>query len=485
MSHLLLLVPFLAVVFLNLLPKRARGAALWVSFGVLGLEAAAAFVERFSSIDSSAFAWLESVFGFRLAADHLSGLAMLCAGIVGMVALLVARRTLKDAGEKFFFANLVLVALVGINGIAMVRDFFSLYVFVEVTAIATFILITANRNAASRNAASRSAASRGNEVFEGAWKYIILSVIASVLMLTSIGFFLLSAGDVTFDAVKSTLGAPGSLTWVALALFLCGLFVKGGLVPFHGWLADAYTAAPAPVSVFMAGIVTKASGIFALLRIVSSTMGSALPGREILLVVGALTIVVGAFLALGQSNMKRMLAYSSVSQMGYIVLALGGDLRLGILAAGLHFFNHAISKSQLFANAAAIEEQLGTLNMDEMGGLGARMPVTAGTTAVATLSIAGLPPLAGFWSKLLIVLALWNAKEYGFAVVAILASLVTLAYFLSLQRRVFFGKTHPKWTHVHEATPGLLVPVVALALITIALGVGFPFVLRVLLGGGA
>jgi multicomponent Na+:H+ antiporter subunit D len=470
MSHLLLLVPFLAVVVLNLLPKRARGAALWVSFGVLSLEAAAAFVERFSSIDSSVFPWLESVFGFRLAADHLSGLAMLCAGIVGMVALLVARRTLKDAGEKFFFANLVLVALVGINGIAMVRDLFSLYVFVEVTAIATFILITASRS------------ERG---FEGAWKYIILSVVASVLMLTSIGFFLLSAGDVTFDAVKDALAAPGSLTWVAMALFLCGLFVKGGLVPFHGWLADAYTAAPAPVSVFMAGIVTKASGIFALLRIVSSTMGSALPGREILLVVGALTIVVGAFLALGQSNMKRMLAYSSVSQMGYIVLALGGDLSLGILAAGLHFFNHAISKSQLFANAAAIEEQLGTLNMDEMGGIGARMPVTAGTTAVATLSIAGLPPLAGFWSKLLIVLALWNAKEYGFAVVAILASLVTLAYFLSLQRRVFFGKTHPKWVHVKEAAPGLLVPVVALALITIALGVGFPFVLRVLLGGGA
>ncbi len=275
MSHLLLLVPFLAVVVLNLLPKRARGAALWVSFGVLGLEAAAAFVERFSSIDSSAFTWLESVFGFRLAADHLSGLAMLCAGIVGMVALLVARRTLKDAGEKFFFANLVLVALVGINGIAMVRDLFSLYVFVEVTAIATFILITASRS---------GAASRGEQVFEGAWKYIILSVVASVLMLTSIGFFLLSAGDITFDAVKTALGAPGSLTWVAMALFLCGLFVKGGLVPFHGWLADAYTAAPAPVSVFMAGIVTKASGIFALLRIVSSTMGSALPGREILLV---------------------------------------------------------------------------------------------------------------------------------------------------------------------------------------------------------
>ena len=195
--------------------------------------------------------------------------------------------------------------------------------------------------------------------------------------------------------------------------------------------------------------------------------------------------MVGAFLALTQKNMKRMLAYSSVSQMGYIVLALGGDLRLGIVAAGLHFFNHAISKSQLFINAAAIERELGTLDMDEMGGIGSRMPVTAGTTAVASLSIAGLPPLAGFWSKLLIVLALWNAKEYGFAAVAILASLVTLAYFLSLQRRVFFGKREERWAKVRETAPGLLVPAVFLALITIALGIGFPFALKILLGGGA
>jgi multicomponent Na+:H+ antiporter subunit D len=215
------------------------------------------------------------------------------------------------------------------------------------------------------------------------------------------------------------------------------------------------------------------------------TFGSAAPGREILLVVGALTIVVGAFLALTQTNMKRMLAYSSVSQMGYIVLALGGDLSLGIVAAGFHFFNHAVSKSQLFANAAAIEKELGTLDMDQMGGLGSRMPVTAGTSAVASLSIAGLPPLAGFWSKLLIVLALWKAGEVAFAAVAILASLVTLAYFLSLQRRIFFGKREDKWAKVRETSPGLLVPAVGLALVTIALGIGFPFALKVLLGGGA
>ena len=123
--------------------------------------------------------------------------------------------------------------------------------------------------------------------------------------------------------------------------------------------------------------------------------------------------------------------------------------------------------------------------MDRMGGLGARMPVTAGTSAVATLSIAGLPPLAGFWSKLLIVIALWKAGQYAFAVIAILTSLVTLAYFLSLQRRVFFGKILPEWASVREAGPRLLAPALALSLITVAVGLGFPFVLPLLLGGGA
>jgi len=474
MSHLLLLVPFAAVLLLNVLPKRARVAGIWIAFGVLVLETAAAFIAKFGWVDLSALASLDQVFRFHLAPDGLSELLILCAGLVGMASLLVAWKTSHEVEERFTFANLVLIALVGINGIAMVHDLFSLYVFVEITAVATFILITTRRTG-----------EHGIQAFEGAWKYILLSVVASVLMLLGIAFFFLSADGISLDAVRQALATGAPLAWVATTLFLCGLFVKGALVPFHGWLADAYTAAPAPVSVFMAGIVTKASGIFALLRLAQEALHGAAPGREILLVGGAVTIVIGALLALTQTNMKRMLAYSSISQMGYIVLALGGDLSLGILAAGFHFFNHAVSKSQLFANAAAIEKELGTLDMTQMGGLGSRMPVTAGTAAVASLSIAGLPPLAGFWSKLLIVLALWKAGEYSFAAVAILASLVTLAYFLVLQRNVFFGKREDRWAAVHETATGLLVPAVALAAVTIALGVGFPFALKVLLGGGA
>jgi len=132
-----------------------------------------------------------------------------------------------------------------------------------------------------------------------------------------------------------------------------------------------------------------------------------------------------------------------------------------------------------------VERQLGTRDMDRMGGIAARMPITGGTSAVATLSVAGLPPLAGFWSKLLIVIALWQAGHVVFAVIAVLTSLVTLAYFLSLQRRVFFGTLLPEWSQVREAGPAYYVPTLVLAATTVAVGLGFPFVLPILLGGGA
>jgi len=221
------------------------------------------------------------------------------------------------------------------------------------------------------------------------------------------------------------------------------------------------------------------------MRLAPALIGAAGPAREIILVVGAVTAVGGAFLSLGQADMKRMLAWSSVSQMGYIVMALGGDPSLAVLAAGVHFFNHAVSKSQLFTNAAAIEARLGTRDMDRMGGIAARMPLTGGTAAVASLSIAGLPPLAGFWSKLLIILALWRGGQQVYAVIAILTSLVTLAYFLSLQRRVFFGTVLPEWSAVREAGPGFIVPARILAALTVSIGLGFPFLLPMLLGGAA
>jgi multicomponent Na+:H+ antiporter subunit D len=470
MSDVILLLPFAALLILNVLPRSTRAHAWIFAAVVFILQTAAAILQPFGVVDWSFLGPFEKAVGFTVQTDNLAILLLLTAGIAGLASVLVARASVARPRARFAFANLVLIALIGINGIAMVRDLFSLYVFIEVTSVAAFILVAVRDEGAA---------------LEGAWKYLLLSAVASVLMLSGIALLLMTSGGVSFDAASAALAAPTAEVWIAAALFLCGLFVKSAMVPFHGWLADAYSEAPPAVSVFLAGIVTKASGVFALMRLAPAALSAAGPGRMILLVVGAATAVGGAFLSLTQTDMKRMLAYSSISQMGYIVMALGGQPALALIAAAIHFFNHTVSKAQLFTNAAAVEDRLGTRDMDRMGGIASRMPVTGGTSAVAMLSIAGLPPLAGFWSKLLIVIALWNGGQVVFAVIAVLTSLVTLAYFLALQRKVFFGTILPEWSEVHEAGPGYVVPALALAAITVAVGLGFPFLLPILLGGGA
>jgi multicomponent Na+:H+ antiporter subunit D len=253
------------------------------------------------------------------------------------------------------------------------------------------------------------------------------------------------------------------------------------VVPFHGWLPDAYSSAPSAVSVLLAGIVTKTSGLYTLIRLVDAVFGYGAPIRQLLLVAGLVSIVIGAVAALGQRDLKRMLAYSSISQVGYIVLGLGAGPGLGFAGAIFHLFNHSIFKSLLFVNSAAVERQSGTRDMDELGGIGSRMPVTGTTSVIAMLSTAGIPPFAGFWSKLLIVIAVWKSGHAGFAAAAVLASVVTLAYFLLMQRRVFFGKLAERCAGLREANAWALVPALLLAAITVAVGLSVPWLFQTFL----
>jgi multicomponent Na+:H+ antiporter subunit D len=209
------------------------------------------------------------------------------------------------------------------------------------------------------------------------------------------------------------------------------------------------------------------------------------PIKYILLTIGAISIVLGALAALGQSDFKRMLAYSSISQVGYIVIGLGSGTPLGIFGAVFHLLNHSVFKTLLFVNATAVETQTGTRDMDKMSGLASNMQVTGITSVLACLSAAGVPPLSGFWSKLIIILSLWMSGYYVFAVIAILASVLTLAYFLSMQRRVFWGKINAEFANIKEAGIGLIIPSVALAAIMVMIGVFFPFFMnRFILPGG-
>jgi multicomponent Na+:H+ antiporter subunit D len=197
----------------------------------------------------------------------------------------------------------------------------------------------------------------------------------------------------------------------------------------------------------------------------------------VLLVIGTISILVGAVAALGQTDMKRMLAYSSISQVGYIVLALGCGSELGVVAATFHLFNHAVFKSLLFVDAAAIESRTQTTELSRLSGIGSRMPVTNTTALFAMFSAAGIPPFAGFWSKLLIIVALVKSEHLAFATIGVLASILTLGYFVSLQRRAFFGKPAAAVEGVTEAPAGYLIAAMLLGLITLFAGLLFPFLL--------
>jgi multicomponent Na+:H+ antiporter subunit D len=455
------LVPLAAVVLLNLPGAeflRRRGA---VVAALLGAVQAATVAAIPAGVISRA-GFIDAFLHLNLRLTNLGLVMLLAIGLSLSAAAMVVQPMLTDARRRSNYVSVLLVCMVGMNGMVLVTDLFSLYVFLEVTSIASFILI---------------AFSRQKHALEGAFKYIILSATATVFMLSAVALLLMMAGAVDFDSVAAALKTSGKMlpARIALGAFLCGLFIKGGLVPFHGWVLGAYSAAPAPTSVLLAGVVTKVSGIYALVRLTVSVFPPSLPLNHVLMLVGAVSIVVGALAALGQTDMKRLLAYSSISQVGYIVLGLGCGTDMAIAGAIFHVFNHAVFKSLLFVNAAAVEQRLGTTDMTRLGGLGGRMPLTSTTSVVGILSTAGIPPLAGFWSKLLIIVALWQAGFYFYAGLAVLFSVVTLAYLLVWQRRVFFGQTLPAMAGVREATGWLSVPEVVLAALTIVVGLVFPF----------
>lgn len=250
-----------------------------------------------------------------------------------------------------------------------------------------------------------------------------------------------------------------------------GFGLKSALVPFHAWLPDAHPAAPAPVSAMLSGVLIKALGVYALVRIFYSVIGGSPGILFVLMFLGAVSMVLGVFLAIGQWDMKRLLAYHSISQIGYIFLGIGLGTPLGILGGLFHLFNHSVFKSLLFLNSGAVEYAVGTRDLREMGGLKERMPVTAGTSLVASMSIAGIPPFNGFWSKLIIILAAVQAGHPIYAAFAVIASILTLASFAKVQKYAFFGKLNKKFKDVKEVPGFMCGSMILLAAICIVSGI--------------
>ncbi len=463
MPSLLILVPLVILVVFNFpLGHRIKGAFFWVA-AVFFLVSVAFIIVQPAGLNAQ-FERIDAFFKIDYDKNSLSFIVLLCIGVISLASLLVAKSSKLEKDQLNHFINLIMVASMGMNGVVLAKDLFTLYIFIEITAIVSFILISLKKDLAA---------------LDGSFKYILLSGIASVLMLLSIAIFFLLSKSTSYEAVYEAIrgGADKNLVTIAVFLFTAGLLVKGGLVPFHGWVPDAYACAPSSVSVLLAGIVTKVCGAYVLIQLFMSVFGFSIEFKSVLLVIGIVSIVIGALAAVGQKQYKRMFAFSSISQVGFIIIGLGTGEQLGIIGAIFHLFNHSMFKALLFVNASAIELRTGEGDMDKLGGIGRKMPVTSVTSVIASLSAAGIPPLAGFWSKLLIVIALWQAGYYAIAVIAVLSSVITLGYLLVFQRKVFFGKFKETFESIKEAPIGIVVVSVVLAVLCIAAGILFPLIL--------
>jgi multicomponent Na+:H+ antiporter subunit D len=404
--------------------------------------------------------------------DGFSLLMLVTIALISLFACIFSVNYMEHYGGKGSYYALFLVMVAGMNGLVLTTDLFTMYVFLEVAAVASYALVAFGLK---------------HDEVEAAFKYLMLSVVATTGILLAMSFIYLMGGTLQIPEIAAYIGATmnDKLAGLCLACFLLGFGLKAAVVPFHAWLPDAHPSAPAPISAMLSGVLIKVSGIYALVRVVYSVWGMPPVLTQVLMVLGVLSMAAGALLALGQEDFKRMLAYSSISQVGYIIVGFGLGTPLGIMGGLFHLFNHATFKGLLFLDAGATEYATGTRDLTKLGGINNRLPITGLTTTVGTFSIAGVPPFNGFWSKLLIIVALVEAGQMTVAAIAIGVSVLTLWYFLLMQRRAFYGKLAAGLEKVKEVPFYMAAAVFCLAALCLLVGIFYPWVVQSLILPGA
>jgi multicomponent Na+:H+ antiporter subunit D len=407
--------------------------------------------------------------GINLVLDGLSSLMLLAIGVVSAAAMLFSTRYMEQYTAKAKYLSLFLLMVAGMNGVALSGDIFNLFVFLEIASIASYALVGFGCK---------------HEELEASFKYMVLGSVGSLFVLFGVAMVYGNTGTLNMAYISQAVQKTGLTVGLAfaLSLFVVGFGIKAALVPFHAWLPDAHPSAPAPISAMLSGILIKTLGIYALARMVFNVFGVSVSIGWLLVALGILSMVAGAFLAIGQWDIKRLMAYSSISQIGYVILGIGlGGLilaqggsvawaSLAILGGLFHLVNHAVYKSLLFLTSGSIQMATGTRQMREMGGLAEKMPVTRATCTVASAAIAGIPPFSGFWSKLILVIAAVQAQFYWVAAVIVFVSLCTLIMYLKVQRYVFLGELPEHLAHVRENTGSMVVAMVFLACLCALMG---------------
>lgn len=409
--------------------------------------------------------WMPPV-GIEFALDPLNSILAVVITFISLMVSLYSRPFVKDEDWLHVGGYYTLFGLltVGLSGMIITGDVFNLYVYLEIMSLSGYGLIALG----------------GRKSMLAAFRYLLIGTIGASLYLLGVGYLYSMTGTLNMadlaQRVVPHLNSP--LFAIAVACFIIGFGIKMALFPLHGWQPDAYTFAHPGAAAFIAGCMSKAPA-YALIRFVyyifkvdNPVMHSAL---NVLGILGVAGILIGSIMAMAQYDFRRMLAYSSVAQIGYIAIGLAMGNMYGFIGAVLHVINHAFMKSSLFLVIGGIEYRFGEVNLYRLGGMNKKMTISTITVLLASLSMIGLPPTCGFFSKWYLMLGAYTGAQYFYIAVLVISSLLNAIYFFRIIEQMFVQREASLTeVHPHQGKLGLplsmVIPILVGGIMILVLG---------------
>ncbi|MEX2164039.1 MAG: monovalent cation/H+ antiporter subunit D family protein [Sulfuricaulis sp.] len=464
---LIVVVPLLAALVIPLVRKGNVAWFVAMTACIAVFAGAIALLVRVSDHGPISYAlgnWPPPI-GIEYRVDRLNSFVLLIVSGISVVVTLFARLSVAKeipADRIHFFYSAYLMCITGLLGITITGDAFNLYVLLEISSLATYTLVAMGTQP---------------HALRASFNYLVLGTIGATFLLIGIGHLYMATGTLNMLDLQQRLPDLMESRTVrsGFAFIIVGASLKLALFPLHLWLPNAYTHAPSSVTALLAATATKV-GAYILLRFLFTIFGiefsfGTLQADKVLLLAASVAVITGSVIAIRQDNIKRMLAYSSIAQIGYIALGIGLASVTGVTAGILHLFNHALMKGALFLAIGCVAYRAGLVNIDSIAGLGRRMPWTFAAFTAAGLSLIGIPLTTGFISKWYLVLAAFEKGWWPIAVLVLIGSLLALVYVWRVVESAYFRPLLKSGRNIKEAPFQMLVPTWILVLANIYFGI--------------
>ncbi len=403
--------------------------------------------------------------GIEMRVDAANAFVLLAVSAVSTLVLLFAKDSIQkeiDESQHGLFYTAHLLCLAGLSGILITGDAFNLFVFLEISSLATYTLVSL---------------ARSRQCLTAAFRYLVMGTIGATFILIGVGMLYMKTGTLNMLDLAERIHAYDSSRTIntGLAFIMVGVSIKLALFPLHAWLPPAYTHAPSAVTAFLASTATKVA-VYVMIRFIFTVFGAEHVFEDmsmdwILMVLAVVAIFKCSYMAAVQSNVKTVLAYSSVAQIGYMVLGISLVSVTGLMASMIHIFNHALMKGALFMAVGAVFYRMGSVDIKAFRGLGRQMPLTMAAFTLAGLSIIGVPLTVGFISKWYLVTAALEQNHWVIAALVLAGSLLAVVYIGRILEAAYFQKPEAGQAEVKEVPWLMLVPMWVLVIANIYFGI--------------